>query len=131
MDVYRMSNKNQIIAVGRIQERIFTIRGVQVMLDRDLAVLYETETRTLKQTVKRNIDRFPPDFMFELSDEDIKVLVSQSVIPSKKHLGGAVPYAFTEQGDSMPNQCLKIFKPQRTQRAQRRGISDRCVWGAV
>lgn len=77
------------------------------MLDRDLAELYETETRTLKQTVKRNVDRFPSDFMFELSDEDIDLLVSQSVIPSKKHLGGAVPYAFTEQGVSMLSSILR------------------------
>ena len=102
-----MSNKNQIIVSDRIQERIFTIRGVQVMLDRDIAVLYETETRTLKQTVKRNIDRFPSDFMFELSDEDVQALVSQSVIPSKKHLGGAVPYVFTEQGVSMLSSVLR------------------------
>jgi len=70
---------------------------VPVMLDRDLAELYEIETRTLKQAVKRNIDRFPADFMLELNDTNIDLLVSQSVIPSKKHLGGAVPFVFTEQ----------------------------------
>ncbi|NOQ26929.1 MAG: ORF6N domain-containing protein [Bacteroidales bacterium] len=71
------------------------------MLDRDLASLYETETRTLKQAVKRNIDRFPVDFMFELSNDDVDELVSQSVIPSKSYFGGANPLAFTEQGVSM------------------------------
>lgn len=81
-----------------IQSRIFEIQGMQVMLDRDLAELYKTETRTLKQAVKRNIERFPKDFMFELNSEDIKTLVSQSVIPSKSYFGGAKPYAFTEQG---------------------------------
>ena len=90
--------KDNIAQITKVQNKILTIRGLQVMLDRDLAVLYETETRTLKQAVKRNIDRFPNDFMFKLSSNDITELVSQSVIPSKKHLGGAKPFVFTEQG---------------------------------
>lgn len=81
-----------------INTKIYTIRGMQVMLDRDLAVLYEVETRSLKQAVNRNKKRFPADFMFILDDQEINSLVSQSVIPSKKVLGGAKPYAFTEQG---------------------------------
>ena len=81
-----------------MQNIIYTIRGVQVMLDRDLAHFYGVENRALKQAVKRNPARFPDDFMFELSDSEIELLVSQNVIPSKKHLGGARPYAFTEQG---------------------------------
>lgn len=69
-----------------IQNKIYDIRGIRVMLDYDLAKLYDVETRALKQAVKRNIDRFPaPDFMFELtreeSDEAIKLGVSQNVIP--------------------------------------------------
>ncbi|HIP27956.1 MAG TPA: ORF6N domain-containing protein, partial [Sulfurovum sp.] len=68
------------------------------MLDRDLAELYQVETRALKQAVKRNIKRFPSDFMFILTDLEVETLVSQLVIPSKQHLGGALPYAFTEQG---------------------------------
>ena len=68
------------------------------MLDRDLAELHQVENRALKQAVKRNIERFPNDFMFELTEIEIDFLVSQSVIPSKKYLGGAKPYAFTEQG---------------------------------
>ena len=90
-----------------IQSRIFKIQGMQVMLDRDLAELYKTETRTLKQAVKRNIERFPKDFMFELNSEDIETLVSQSVIPSKSYFGGAKPYAFTEQGVSMLSAVIK------------------------
>lgn len=81
-----------------MQNIIYTIRCVQVMLDRDLAHFYGIENRALKQAVKRNHARFPDDFMFELSDSEIELLVSQNVIPSKKHLGGARPYAFTEQG---------------------------------
>lgn len=89
---------NELTIQQNIEHKIFTIRGVQVMIDRDLAELYGVETRALKQAVKRNIGRFPPDFMFELDDMEIESMVSQSVIPSKKHLGGAKPYAFTEQG---------------------------------
>ena len=81
-----------------LKYKIHTIRGVQVMLDRDLAVLYNIETRALKQAVNRNEKRFPSDFMFVLTENEIDALVSQNVIPSKKHLGGAMPFAFTEQG---------------------------------
>lgn len=81
-----------------IQSRIFTIRGLQVMLDRDLAQLYQVETRALKQAVRRNSNRFPDDFMFALIEAEVELLVSQSVIPSKKQLGGAKPFVFTEQG---------------------------------
>ena len=98
---------NEIIKVDDIQNRIFTIRNQQVMIDRDLALLYNTETRTLKQAVKRNINRFPDDFMFQLNDEDIVILVSQSVIPSKSYFGGAFPYVFTEQGVSMLSAILR------------------------
>jgi len=79
---------------------------VEVMLDRDLAELYEVETRALKQAVKRNLERFPDDFMFELTLSEIDYMVSQSVIPSKKHLGGAKPFAFTEQGVSTLSSVL-------------------------
>lgn len=87
-----------IINENSIKNKIYTIRDKQVMLDRDLAELYQIENRALKQAVKRNIERFPSDFMFELVDTEVDFLVSQSVIPSKKHLGGAKPFAFTEQG---------------------------------
>ena len=91
----------------QIQNKIFTLRNQQVMLDRDLAELYQVETRTLKQAVKRNIDRFPDDFMFEVTETEVDFMVSQNVIPSKQHLGGAKPYAFTEQGVSMLSSVLK------------------------
>ena len=77
------------------------------MLDFDLAKLYGVETRALKQAVKRNIDRFPPDFMYVLSEGDTDLLVSQNVIPSKKHLGGALPIALTEQGVAMLSSILR------------------------
>lgn len=78
-----------------IQQHIIELRGQKVMLDFHLADLYEIETRTLKQAVRRNSDRFPDDFMFELNESEIQYLVSQFVIPSKSKLGGAKPFAFT------------------------------------
>ena len=72
---------------NNIQNKIYTIRGVTVVLDRDLAKLYNVETRVLKQAVKRNMERFPKDFMFELTENGIDFMVSQSVIPSKQYLG--------------------------------------------
>ena len=89
-----------IIDEQNIKNKIYTIRGVQVMLDRDLAKLYQVETRVLKQAVKRNMERFPKDFMFELTDEEIDFMVSQFVIPSKQHLGCSKPFVFTEEGVS-------------------------------
>jgi hypothetical protein len=88
------------LILDEVKNKIHTIRGIQVMLDKDLAKFYDMQTRALKQAVNRNIERFPEDFMFILSENEIDSLVSQSVIPSKKHLGGAKPYVFTEQGVS-------------------------------
>ncbi len=98
---------NLIANVEQISHKIFTLRNQQVMLDKDLAELYQVETRVLKQAVKRNITRFPQDFMFEINENEINFMVSQNVIPSKQHLGGAFPYAFTEQGVSMLSSVLK------------------------
>lgn len=90
--------ENNELILNEIKTKIHTIRETQIMLDRDLGKLYEIDTRVLKQTVKRNIKRFPADFMFKLTEKEVETMVSQSVIPSKKHLGGTLPYAFTEQG---------------------------------
>jgi hypothetical protein len=86
--------------VTKIQNIIYDIRGLKVMLDRDLAELYQVETRVLNQTVKRNIKRFPEDFMFQLSSEEFGNLISQNVMSS---WGGIrkPPFAFTEQGIAM------------------------------
>ncbi len=103
-------NNNQIIPAEIIERKIFLIRGQKVMIDRDLAVLYGIETRTLKQAVKRNIKRFPNDFMFTLNEKEITDLVSQSVIPSKSYLGGSKPFVFTEQGVAMLSTVLHSEK---------------------
>jgi hypothetical protein len=78
-----------------IASKIITLRNEKVILDVHLADFYEIETRVLKQAVRRNRDRFPSDFMFELTDIEILEVVSQNVIPSKGHFGGAIPFAFT------------------------------------
>ena len=90
-----------------IAQHIYFIRGEKVMLDVDLASLYGVETRVLKQAVRRNINRFPEDFLFKLTNKEINFVVSQNVIPSKSFFGGAQPFAFTEQGIAMLSGILK------------------------
>jgi hypothetical protein len=95
-----MASKQLPIPVESIEKAILRVRGQKVMLDRDLAALYAVETRALNQAVKRNRDRFPDDFMFELTRDEIRN-ISQSVIcsSSMKHAKNA--YAFAEQGVAM------------------------------
>jgi len=87
--------------------KIYYIRGHKVMLDKDLAVLYGARPIALRQQVKRNIERFPSSFMFQLTEEEVELMVSQNVIPSKMYLGGHLPYAFTEHGVLMLANVLK------------------------
>jgi hypothetical protein len=89
-----------------IDRRIYVIRDQRVMLDRDLAVLYDVKPIALRQQVKRNMNRFPPDFMLHLTARETKVLLSQNVIAERRNLGGARPYAFTEQGVAMLSSVL-------------------------
>ena len=103
----KLAKNKTLIPEERIASKILLIRGEKIMLDFHLAELYGIETRALKQAVKRNIERFPDDFMFELTKDEISSLVSQNVIPSKSYLGGAVPYAFTETGVAMLSSVLK------------------------
>jgi hypothetical protein len=89
---------NELIKAEDIQSRIYTVRGMQVMLDTDLAHFYDVRPTRLREQVKRNSNRFPADFMFQLTETEAFWMVSQNAIPSKRHLGGALPYVFTEQG---------------------------------
>ena len=89
-----------------IQNLIYEIRGQKVMLDFDLAKLYQVETKVLNQAVKRNIKRFPPDFMLQLTAEEVLIMRSQFVTSSKRKLS-AQPFAFTEQGVAMLSGVLK------------------------
>lgn len=101
-----MVNK-PLIPVDRIEKAILLIRKQKVMLDADLAGLYGVETRALVQAVKRNLERFPDDFMFQLSRGEFALLRSQSVI--SRDWGGRryPPYAFTEQGVAMLSSVLR------------------------
>jgi phage regulator Rha-like protein len=91
-----------IIPIEIIENKIYVIRGQKVMLDSDLAMLYEVETKILNKAVKRNIDRFPKDFMFQVTDEEWEILRFQ-IGTSKESKGGRrfKPYVFTEQGVAM------------------------------
>lgn len=102
-------SKTDLNAIKRIEKAIHFIRGEKVMLDRDLAELYQVQTKALNQAVRRNPDRFPPDFMFQLSEEEIVELNrSQFVTGSQKHRDPrSRPYAFTEQGVAMLSSVLR------------------------
>jgi hypothetical protein len=95
------------IEENNISSLIYYIRGEKVIFDFDLASLYAVETRILKQTVRRNLKRFPRDFMFELTEDEIHLVVSQKLVPTKKIFGGARPFVFTEQGVAMLSSVLK------------------------
>ncbi|MEW5949680.1 MAG: ORF6N domain-containing protein [Thermodesulfobacteriota bacterium] len=97
----------ELILVEMIERRIYLIRGHKVMLDRDLAELYEVPTRRLNEQVRRNIARFPSDFMFQLSSEETEKLRSQFATSSSGHGGRRyLPYVFTEQGVAMLSSVL-------------------------
>jgi len=98
-----------IIAAGIIERKIYLIRSQKVMLDRDLAELYAVETFNLNKAVKRNIDRFPPDFMFQITKDEAECLIFQLGISKNSGRGGRryLPYAFTEQGIAMLSTVLK------------------------
>lgn len=97
--------------IQSIQNKIYEIRGQRVMLDFDLAALYQVETRVLKQAVRRNIERFPADFMLQLSTEEANYLIdmgrSQNVIPPDYNVGSAGMFAFTEEGVAMLSGVLR------------------------
>jgi hypothetical protein len=94
-----------------IQSKIFEIRGQKVMLDFDLAELYEIETKVLKRQVRRNLDRFPPDFMFVLTSEEYKILRSQfGTLRLHGQHAKYAPFAFTEQGVAMLSSVVNSAK---------------------
>ncbi len=102
------NEKQALIPDERIMSRIYFIRGEKVMFDRDLAELYGVETRILKQAVKRNLDRFPSDFMFQLNKKELEIWRSQ-IVMSKSDKQGLrwLPIVFTEQGVAMLSAVLK------------------------
>jgi len=104
-----MVSKQSLISVDRIEKAILLVRRQKVMLDADLAGLYGVETRVLVQAVKRNLERFPEDFMFQLNNDEVLFLRSQ-IVTLKKGRGQHskyLPYAFTEQGVAMLSSVLR------------------------
>ena len=100
---------SQIITTEYLQQKILNIRGQQVMLDKDLAELYGVKPIRLREQVRRNLNKFPTDFMFELTNAEVVSMVSQNAIPSKQHLGGSLPLVYTEQGVSMLATDIKMI----------------------
>jgi len=90
-----------------LDHRIYIIRGRKVMLDRDLAALYGVKPIALRQQVRRNSERFPEDFMMQLTEAEAESLVSQSVIPSRRSMGGFLPFVFTQEGVAMLSSVLR------------------------
>ncbi|MBC8868579.1 MAG: ORF6N domain-containing protein [Planctomycetes bacterium] len=105
----KRETKQSVIPVERIEKTIYLIRGHKVMLDTDLANLYAVETFNLNKAVKRNFERFPDDFMFQLTKEEWGSLKFQIGMSKPKGRGGrrTPPYAFTEQGVAMLSSVLK------------------------
>ncbi|MCH8520297.1 MAG: ORF6N domain-containing protein, partial [Nanoarchaeota archaeon] len=101
---------SEVIKSNEIQTKIVTIRGVQVILDRDLAYFYEVETKRLNETVSRNIKRFPKDFMFQLTQEEKNELVANCDHLNSLKFSPNLPYVFTEQGVSMLAGLLRSSK---------------------
>lgn len=101
---------NTIIPDERLLNKIYQLRGQKIMLDRDLAELYGVKAIRLREQVKRNISRFPANFMFQLNETEVDFMVSHFAIPSLQILGGALPYAFTEHGILMLSNVLKSEK---------------------
>ena len=100
--------KTSLLSAARIERRVLRLRGQSVMLDEDLATLYGVGVKTLNQAVKRNRDRFPADFMFQLSARETTILRSQIVTARLRHGGRRnIPYAFTEQGVAMLSSVLR------------------------
>ena len=96
----------ELVLKNKIEKRIFTIRGQKVMIDRDLAELYEVETKKLNQAVKRNVARFPVEFMFKLNDgETLELVTNCDRFKTLKH-SSSTPYAFTEHGIAMLSSVL-------------------------
>lgn len=101
-------NELTVIDNQTIQDKIYTIRNVQVMVDRDLALLYGVETRRLNEQVKRNIERFPEEFMFQMTNDELENWKSQIATSNKEIMGlRKLPFVFTEQGVSMLSSVLK------------------------
>lgn len=102
--------EDSIIPNEIIFNKIYFIRQQKVMLDKDLAELFDVKPFRLREQVKRNSTKFPEHFMFRLNENEVEIMVSQNAIPSKQHLGGSLPYVFTEHGIL---QLANVIKSER------------------
>jgi len=108
-----------LVPIERIASKIYLIRDIRVMLDRDLAELYGVKTKALKQAVRRNINRFPDDFMFELTEEENRALRSQNVTLKRGQHSKYLPFAFTEQGVAMLSSVLNSDRDVHTEQKRK------------
>lgn len=112
-----MATRKITLSIEAIEEKIFSIRGQRVMLDTDLAALYGVRTNAFNQAVKRNLERFPEDFMFRLNGEEFQELgrLRSQIVTSNRSRGGrrTLPYAFTEQGVSVASPVPREFLPPK------------------
>jgi hypothetical protein len=123
---------NDIIPIENITGLIYLIRGKKVIMDRDLAVLYGVETKRLKEQVKRNIERFPEDFMFELSKSEFNNWRSQFATSKRDKIGLRYsPMAFTEQGVAMLSSVLRSKSAYKPNVANVGGFQSQGVKGEV
>lgn len=102
-----LDERQSIVPYERVEESILTIRGMKVILDADIAELYGVSTKRLNQAVKRNLERFPSDFMFQLTSEEKQEVVTDCDHLSSLKFSPTLPYAFTEQGTAMLSSVLR------------------------
>ncbi|MCI0501821.1 MAG: ORF6N domain-containing protein [Epsilonproteobacteria bacterium] len=99
-----------VIKFETIESKLIKYNEQWVLLDKDVANLYEIEPKKLRQQIKRNSDKFPSDYVCQLTENDLDIMVSQNVTPSKQYFGGSLPYVFTEKGLYMVATILKSKK---------------------
>ena len=110
LTIRQMEKENIIIPNEIINNKIYFIRGNKVMLDADLALLFNVTSRRLRQQVTRNIDKFPEHFMLRLTEVEVEIMIAEKAIASKQSLGGSLPYVFTEHGVL---QLANVLKSER------------------
>ncbi len=102
-----MEQNLEVMKFNTFENKLIQIRNCLVLMDKDVAQLYEIEPKKLRQQLKRNIDKFPEDYAFQVDNDELAFLVSQNVTPSRKHFGGTSPWVFTEKGLYMVATILK------------------------
>ena len=102
-----LQNDVKVVRFKTFESKLIKLRDKLVLLDKDVAELYQIEPKKLRQQLKRNIEKFPNDYAFQMSDDELSLMVSQNVTPSKSYFGGTNPWVFTEKGLYMVATILK------------------------